>query len=335
MSLNNMISVVIPCYNIEKFINKTIESVLVQTYSNIELILVDDGSTDGTAIIIDEAAAKDIRIKVIHKGNGGVTSARFSGIEIANGDWIGFVDGDDYIEPDMYERLMKNAIDYDVDISHCGYQMVFPNHVDYYYNTGRVAIQDNLTGLKDLLEGSFIEPGLCNKLYKKTLLYTLLQNHVMDISIHNNEDLLMNYYLFQYSKLSVFEDFCPYHYVLRKNSATSSSVNRNKLLNPINVLKIIKNDLNDEKLKNIVNERIVAQLIYLSTLKIKENKKLIKPIRSDARKELHQLLSEILKDNHSKSIKLRSIWCSVWPWSYSTIHDVYSALKGTNHKYDI
>ena len=194
--LIDKISIIIPAYNVGSLIERTIQSICNQTYQNLEIIIVDDGSTDNTPSIIDELAKKDERIKVIHKQNGGVTSARLCGIENATGEYIGFCDGDDLVEPEMYEVLLQNAKKYNADISHCGYQMVFPSRIDLYYGTERLVEQDTVTGLNDLLSGAFVEPGLCNKLYNKSLLQSLLQSGEMDLSIIHLEDLLMIYYLF-------------------------------------------------------------------------------------------------------------------------------------------
>lgn len=143
--MSEKISVVVPVFNIEKYVERCAYSILNQTYANLEIIMVDDGSTDGSGKIIDQIAASDSRIKVIHKENGGVTSARMAGIKSATGEWIGFVDGDDEVEPDMFRHLLQNAIIYQADISHCGYQMVFPDgRIDYYYNTGVLERQDNM-----------------------------------------------------------------------------------------------------------------------------------------------------------------------------------------------
>src|SRR5699024_11032388 len=106
--------------------------------------VVDDGSEDNTVEVIRAYADRDRRIRLIQKANGGVTSARLMGIQAAEGEYIGFVDGDDTIDADMFERLLKNAKKYHADISHCGYQMVFPNRVDYYHNTGRMIQQNNI-----------------------------------------------------------------------------------------------------------------------------------------------------------------------------------------------
>ena len=136
-----LVSVIIPAYNIEDYIGRCLDSIISQTYKNLEIIVVDDGSRDYTGEILDNYAKKDRRIKVIHKENGGVSSARNKGIEAAEGDYIGFIDGDDLIEPEMYKTLVDLLEEENADIAHCGYQMVFPDRIDYYHNTGKKKIQ--------------------------------------------------------------------------------------------------------------------------------------------------------------------------------------------------
>ena len=115
-----LISVIVPVYNTLKYLPKCVDSITAQTWKNLEILLVDDGSTDGTGALCDELAAKDSRIKVYHKKNGGSSSARNLGIEKARGEYLGFVDSDDYIEPDMYERLAEAAIEYNAHIIQIG-----------------------------------------------------------------------------------------------------------------------------------------------------------------------------------------------------------------------
>ena len=117
----NLISVIVPIYNVEKFIKKCLDSIVNQTYKNLEIILVDDGSPDSCGKICDEYAQKDNRIKVIHKENGGLVSARNAGLEIATGDYISFIDPDDWIEKEMYEEMIKIAIEKNVDAVRCGH----------------------------------------------------------------------------------------------------------------------------------------------------------------------------------------------------------------------
>ena len=103
------ISVIVPVYKVEPYLRKCLDSIVGQTYQNLEIILVDDGSPDGCGAICDEYAAQDKRVRVIHKANGGVSSARNAGLTAATGEWIGWVDSDDWIEPDMYERMLELA----------------------------------------------------------------------------------------------------------------------------------------------------------------------------------------------------------------------------------
>ena len=104
--MNDKISVIVPIYKVEDYLDRCIESIVGQTYSNLEIILVDDGSPDSCPQLCDEYAKKDSRIKVIHKQNGGVSSARNEGLKFAHGEYIGFVDPDDYVHPSMYEKLI-------------------------------------------------------------------------------------------------------------------------------------------------------------------------------------------------------------------------------------
>ena len=243
------ISVIVPVYNLEKELPRCLESILAQTHRNLEVISVDDGSSDGSRKVLTEFAARDSRVMPVFKENGGVTSARLRGVAESSGDWVGFVDGDDEIEPDMYERLLANAGQYGADISHCGYRMVFADgRVHYFHNTGLLAEQNQITGLRDLLSGSKIEPGLCNKLFHKNLFHSLLHGGMMPENIRINEDLLMNYWLFSAAQRSVFEDWCPYHYIVRGTSASRSKLNEHRIYDPIRVKRIILKDVPDELL---------------------------------------------------------------------------------------
>ena len=120
-----MISVIVPIYNVEKYVNKCVGSIVNQTYTNLEIILVDDGSPDRCPEICDEWAKKDSRIKVIHKKNGGLSDARNAGMKIASGDYIAFVDSDDWIAPEMYERLLMAIKNDNSDIAACAVKMVW------------------------------------------------------------------------------------------------------------------------------------------------------------------------------------------------------------------
>lgn len=246
---NQIISVIVPVFNVADDLPRCLDSILAQTHCNLEIIAVDDGSSDGSRSVLEAYAARDGRVKLIFKENGGVTSARLRGIEEATGEWIGFVDGDDEIEPDMYDRLLRNAVKYRADISHCGYQMRFADgRVNYFHNTGRLEQHDRVRGVRELLSGALVEPGLCNKLYRREL-FAGIEGR-LDKNIRINEDLLMNYYLFKAAKGSVFDDWCPYHYIVRSSSASRANWNDHKIYDPIRVKEIILEDAPEELLPN-------------------------------------------------------------------------------------
>lgn len=117
------LSIIVPVYKVEKYLDRCVQSILGQTFEDFELILVDDGSPDSCGKMCEDWAGKDSRIKVIHKKNGGLSDARNAGLDIAQGEYIGFVDSDDYIKPDMYEILVSNLEDCPADIQYVGMLM--------------------------------------------------------------------------------------------------------------------------------------------------------------------------------------------------------------------
>ena len=258
------ISVIVPVYNLAPWLGRCVESILAQTCENLEVILVDDGSGDDSLAIARSFAERDSRVKVIHQENAGVTAARLRGVEEATGDWIGFVDGDDELEPQMYARLLENAHSYGADISHCGYQRLSPDgRVEYHYNSGEVHQQDHLTALRELLEERLVGPGLWNKLYKRELFRGLREK--MDFSIRNNEDMLMNYYLFSGAEKAVYEDICPYHYLFRENSAARGKLNEHRIYDRIRVRQIIL-DACPPELERDAREALLRVLLYVYAL---------------------------------------------------------------------
>ena len=269
-----MISVIVPAYNVEKTIKRTLDSILKQTYSELEVVVIDDGSTDHTGKIIDWYQKKyPKKIRVFHVPNEGVTAARMRGVRAAKGTWIGFVDGDDEIDPDMYEKLLKNALKYHADISHCGYQMQFSDgRIHYFYNTGILVKQEKTEGVKELWSGERVEPGMCNKLFRKTLFENLCDSKFVPLDIKINEDLLMNYYLFGKAESSVFEDVCKYHYLVRNLSATRVGLNKHKIYDPVRVKQIILEDAAKE-IKECASKAYMSTLINVYNSLMLDNTK--------------------------------------------------------------
>ena len=232
------ISVIVPAYNIGPYLSRSLDSLLAQTYQNLEIIVVDDGSSDNTVAVMREYAEKSDRIRTIFKENGGVTSARLRGVRESTGDWIAFMDGDDYVEPQMYARLLENAQSCGADISHCGHQVHYSDgRIEYVHQSGKIHTQNHRLGLRELLDNRDVSMSLCTKLYRRRL-FEGLENW-MDTSIRNNEDLLMNYYLFDRAETGVFEGNCPYHYILRKDSASCRGITEAHIFDPIRVRRLL------------------------------------------------------------------------------------------------
>lgn len=214
------ITVIVPAYNVEQYIEKCITSILNQTYSCLEVIAINDGSSDATGAILDKLAQADSRLVVVHQANTGLVMVREKGIALASGDYVGFVDGDDAVDPDMYERLLNNLLEAEADIAHCGLCVYWDaDTTELHYGTGLKMVQSAPDALRDLLQGKNFDASLCNKLYRRELLV----DSCLDVSIQNNEDLLRNFVLFSRAKLIVYEDFCGYQYWSRQNSMSNDA----------------------------------------------------------------------------------------------------------------
>ena len=332
--MKHTISIIIPVFNLQDHVAACLESVLAQTYEDLEIIVVDDGSSDNSPQILDAFAARDSRIRVIHQENNGVTRARLRGAAEAMGEYIGFVDGDDYVEPEMYQHLLENALASGAEISHCGYQMVFPNRTDLYYGTGKREKQSGREAVKGLIIGTF-EPGLCNKLYRRGLLRGLLQSGGMDLSIRINEDFLMNYYLFRRAEIAFFEDICPYHYIIRKGSASNIRSNLAHLEDPLRVGEIIlKETTDDEELNALALQSLTVALVRTASQRIARQPAQSKEVILSARRRLRELRPRIRSEAGTR-LRLQAYWASVWPDSYRLVHWIRGEITGVNHKFDL
>lgn len=218
------ISIIIPVYNMEKYLEKCITSVLEQTYSDFELILVNDGSKDKSEDICNEFARYDNRVKVIHKTNGGVSSARNKGLEEAQGEYIGFIDSDDYIEPTMYEVLLSNIQKYDADISFCGFKVIDEdkNIIERIQNSGKLHIMDQKTMVERETDMPWsIRLDTINKLFQKKIIEGLR----FDTSLHCAEDTLFLHQAIRRAKKGVFVELPLYVNVRHAGSAMRGGLN--------------------------------------------------------------------------------------------------------------
>ena len=220
-----MISVIVPVFNVEQYLHKCIDSILNQTYNDLEIILVDDGSTDASYEICERYANSDNRIKLFRKPNGGQGSARNLGLDIAMGDYIGFVDSDDFIPPMFYEILLKLLNDYQADIVCCHYQFIQPDDKPkyIYYDYQKIKENAKLLITDEFLQNfdnyyhavSWISP--CTKLYKREVFSCV---RYMEGRIDEDSYILHN--VIGNSKKMVRIEDKLYHYVWTQNSTSRS-----------------------------------------------------------------------------------------------------------------
>ena len=168
-----LISVIVAVYNIEEYLVRCIDSILAQTCQELEILLIDDGSTDGSGKICDTYAKQDRRIRVIHRKNGGLSAARNIGLEQARGEYIAFVDGDDWLEPRMYESMLRAVLDNKAQLAVCRYRQIYPNMIKD-GSTGKITVYKEpykmlLQQLKED-EAYLIQHAAWNKLYHRSLL---------------------------------------------------------------------------------------------------------------------------------------------------------------------
>lgn len=220
-----MLSVIVPIYNVVQYLDVCLRSICNQTYENMEIILVDDGSTDGCSEICDQYREKDQRIVVIHKKNGGVQSARKEGACRARGEFIGWVDGDDWIDEDYFEQMVREQKESGADIVAAGHFHEIGQNSEKVLNQ----IQPGCYVKEDILDrviysGEFFEyglqPHLCNKLIRHSIMEAVEMQ--IDESISMGEDVMAVYPSVMMASKICITDICAYHYIQHENSKTKT-----------------------------------------------------------------------------------------------------------------
>lgn len=209
------VSVIIPVYNAEKYLSKCIDSILNQTLSDLELILVDDGSPDNSGAICDEYAIKDSRVKVFHQKNGGVCSARNKGLSMATGEYISFVDSDDYLECNALEELYNDIITHNADVS-CGLMVGDSNQGVSNLKNGVYEVWSGSDAIKEALLDNRFTYSSCAKLYKRALLNDIRFEEGRKI----HEDSFFNFSVFLRKPTVVVRNIGIYNYVNNSESAS-------------------------------------------------------------------------------------------------------------------
>lgn len=287
--MDKIISVIVPIYNTEKYLNKCVDSVINQSYRNLQVILVDDGSTDKSPDICDEYAKLDKRILVVHKKNGGLSSARNAGMQVATGDYITFLDSDDYISPVLYEELYNAITEKNDTISCTCFRRVDEDGNIYDRNDSHSnpSQTSNIVYLRELLL-HIGDVSTCTKLFPRQILEG---KHFDDKKL--NEDLLFMTDLISDFKEIIYTGSVGYYYLTRKNSISSSygKAVEDMASNAVAVNEIVQNkfmELSEEgdrfalfqnmaylllvpqNLRNINNQNYIQALKYLKKNFIKK-----------------------------------------------------------------
>ena len=222
-----LISVVVPIYNVQKYVGKCIESLLRQTYTAYEIILVDDGSTDDSGKICDQYVEKDARIHVIHKANGGLSSARNAGMAVLRGEFLAFVDPDDWVESSYLDELAAPLLkDEKIDmVIGCFYLREDEQGVTI--SCGRKGAEGYLSmteRLQQMLDGVYWDESLCGKVYRRSLFEDFSFTEMVQVG----EDMYANWHLLQRAATVFYTPSQRYHYVLRRGSMTNVSRPENR-----------------------------------------------------------------------------------------------------------
>lgn len=218
--MKGLISVIVPVYNTEKYLDRCIQSILSQTYSNIEILLIDDGSTDSSGAICDKYAEQDSRVRVFHKANGGASTARNMGLDNAKGEWIAFVDSDDWIDAEMYEEMLSIAEARSVSAVYCDIVMEYSNcrNIDRY-----ISQYENHQLMYDCIAPiTVVYFSMCNKLVAKEVYDKNNIRAVEGANMWEDVELALKTRYFVPSSAVVNKTF--YHYNMQNESSTTHNV---------------------------------------------------------------------------------------------------------------
>lgn len=263
---NILVSIIVPIYKVpEQYLKKCIESIMTQTLESIEILLVDDGSPDNCGAVCDDYAAFDNRIKVIHKKNGGLSSARNAGFKAAAGEWIMFVDGDDWIEPDMCEIMYNLGIEKNVQLVMCGIMKNYKHSqtkYKFYLKEGKVYRGEECKWLQQQL---LVYNGNIAVAYSKLIKRNILtENNILhdELLKQGAEGLEFNLRLFEKLESAIFINKPFYHYIYNKNSISASHDEKNHKY-VIECFKKIKEFINNSSNKEMLLPWFNNRLLYV------------------------------------------------------------------------
>lgn len=266
------VSLIIPVYNTENYLERCLKSAVSQTYQNMEIICIDDGSTDNSGQIVDEFAARDNRVIAIHQTNKGESNARNTGLRVATGDYIGFMDCDDWIEPDMYESLAKALEEEDADMAIAGFYREFEDS-----GKQRIAVQNEKAVEPKVFDGKQLLRYLYerdayrafayiwDKLYKREVIYSCLGEPILfDESMKLGGDVLYLAQCALHTKRAVYVDRTFYHY-LQRDASGCHVPDLSRKQDNIRAYRIVQQKFREHHVEPLVMDYIKRILVYHSS----------------------------------------------------------------------
>ena len=258
------VSIIVPVYKVEKFLERCVESIIKQTYQNIEIILIDDESPDECPKMCDQYEIKDNRIKVIHKKNGGLSDARNAGLDIASGEYIAFVDSDDWIESDFIETLYMNAEREKADISVVGYQLIWEDgRIRRFSRDEEYYVFDRENAIRELLKQKKFQCMVCQKMYRKQIFETI-RFPVGKIY----EDVAIGLSTFLKAERVVVSGKVKYNYFQRSDSIVNAKFDKRKLFFLECCNKIIDYSDSQNKLFDLEAHTFYLRALMMFTLQL-------------------------------------------------------------------
>lgn len=311
-----MISVIVPVYNVEQYLTKCLESIVSQTYTNLEILLIDDGSVDGSGEICDRFASDDSRIRVIHKPNGGVSTARNLGMELCTGQYIMFVDADDYLSENAVEHLFNRLLADESDLVIGRYARVIDGVVR---NEGhKVLERDALLRQEQALATLGTERELPNAFWGKLYSRSSLRNIVFP-SLRYGEDVWIFQHILENCKLISIDSNLTYYYVERPGSAVHTK-NDDMVLESISAFLYVAQYLKTHNMPD--NALAYYRETVCRAMRVKNRKKARELIVSNIDRETRR---ELLHKNFKMYIR----WISLYvPWVFSGMKTIQRILRG-------
>lgn len=324
--MNPLITIIVPVYKVEKYLNRCVESIVNQTYKNLEIILVDDGSPDNCPQICDSWAKQDERIKVIHKENSGVFAARMEAVRILNGDYVTFIDSDDWVDPDLVEYLLKILIDNNAQIS--GIKFIDVNAWDKNKKIEKPVITEQivLMNFEQVIKNAV--GYMCGKLYDVKLFKNIPD---MPDDIAFLEDTMLNFFLFKNCKLMALSNEIKYYYFRHSGSVSCGCISDKMINDSLKSLDFIQNhcEKNSNVYKYLIKNRASNNFFLINS--IINNWKCLdrfSELRKDYIRNKRIILSKEIFKLFKKQYKIGIILIIYFPYVYILLIRIRRKLRG-------